>query len=701
MVGRFAGVWLAFWFVVMSAVGVSATTFTSTVPGTSITLPTDYPEAGGVAFVLIGNNGNLYYQFSNPAGAFRGFNSNGQPTAFRGNPFTINNPLTLDCGFTSCTNYFGGGLAEIHIRFTAFDGDTQPGGFDQDDISLILNGFNVGSWSGLTTEITDTSGTQSFGFATGFGNNTFNTGWFSSTNPGLLNNILTTNQTTTQVLDDDPNDNFWDFRRGNNLANNDIVTVAPGYTLEKTGDRTTFLTVNETVNYTFVVTNIGSVPIRNLSVSDDVIGAVSCDKTVILDTNPGGTADFATCNASYQITQADVDRGFVTNNASAVGTPDFGELGTLSDDWTVTGPAENPDLFIEKTTTIGSFGNAGSTVPYSFLIRNDGNVTLSNIAVNDPLLPGLVCNVPDLAPTDSFTCSGTYTVLQSDVDDFIASGANTLDNTVTVTAQTPSGAGQSETDDVSLPGPTAAPGLILTKQALTSDYDSVGDVLTYRIRLSNDGNVTYPIPTVNDPLTGGATCPAGNLAPGSFVECSASYTVDQDDIDNGIVENTASASVTVDGVTDSETAEADVSAVRTVGLSLDKVRAPASPADFNASGVGLTYEYILTNTGNVTLETPTVSDNRVAVTCSATEILPGTSITCTSAVYTTTQGNVNSGGITNTATASATEAGPTPNTVTSNTDAVTIPAVQEPEILLEKTAPVLTPAQFVAGTVVT
>jgi hypothetical protein len=108
MVGRFTGVWLAFWFVVMSAMGVSATTFTSTVPGTSITLPTDYPEAGGVAFVLIGNNGNLYYQFSNPAGAFRGFNSNGQPTAFRGNPFTINNPLTLNCGFSSCTDYFGG-----------------------------------------------------------------------------------------------------------------------------------------------------------------------------------------------------------------------------------------------------------------------------------------------------------------------------------------------------------------------------------------------------------------------------------------------------------------------------------------------------------------------------------------------------------------------------------------------------------------
>ena len=252
----------AFWAAVLLLSGAAwATPFTTTVPGTSITLPDDYPEAGGVAFVFIGNNGNLYYQFSNPQGAFRGFNSNGVPTQFRGNPFTINDPVVLDCGFSSCTDYFGGGIQEIHIRFSAFDGDTQVNGFDEDDISLILNGTNVGSWSGLTTEITDNTGTQSFGFANGFGNNTFNTGWFSSTNPGLLNNILTTNQTTTQVLDDDPNDNFWDFRRGSNLANNDIVTVAPGYTLEKTADLTDFATVGETVTYTYTVTNLSLIHI--------------------------------------------------------------------------------------------------------------------------------------------------------------------------------------------------------------------------------------------------------------------------------------------------------------------------------------------------------------------------------------------------------------------------------------------------------
>ena len=105
---------------------VGATPFTRTVPGTSpvLTLPAEYPEAGGVALVMVGVNGNSYFQFSNPAGAFRGYNSNGLPTQFRGNPFTVNDPIALNCGFSTCSTYFGGALANVYIRFTAYDGDT-------------------------------------------------------------------------------------------------------------------------------------------------------------------------------------------------------------------------------------------------------------------------------------------------------------------------------------------------------------------------------------------------------------------------------------------------------------------------------------------------------------------------------------------------------------------------------------------------
>ncbi len=657
-----------------------------------------------MAFVLEGVNGNLYYQFSDPTGAFRGFQQNGQPSRFRGNPFTINDPVELNCGFSDCSTYFGGGLARVHIRFTAYDGDTQPGGFDENDISLILNGTNVGSWSGLTTEATNTSGTTSFGFGTGFGNNTFDTGWFTTTNGALLNNILTTGQTTTQVLDDDPNDNYWDFRRGPTLTNPDIVTVAPGYTLDKTADGgvTSFSAVGDTVDYTYVVTNIGSVPIRQLSLVDDKIASVSCDKTVIQDTNPGGVADFATCTGTYTITQEDIDRGTLTNIAIAEGVPDFGTLGALRDEVTLAGPAAAPALFFEKTSSLTEFGNAGTSVPYSFFFRNDGNVTLSNVQINDPLLPGLVCNVPDLEPDDTFTCTGSYTVQQSDVDDYAADTANTLDNTATVNATPARGPPVSETSSVSLPAATVAPAMGFEKEALASNFDEAGDIISYRFTITNEGNVTFPAPpVVNDPSVGAVSCPGGPIAPNNSIICSASYTVTQDDIDLGEFENTATATITVAGVNLSETDSVTVPAVRTTGLEMVKRLAAASPTSFDAPGIGLLYEYDLTNTGNVRLLTPSVSDDKVTVSCAATEILPGQTVTCTSANYSTVQSDVNQGGVTNIATASATEAGPTANIISSDPQSLTVPSVQNPAISLVKTAPVVTAPDFQVGQTIT
>ena len=57
---------LALFAMLLGIQPVFATNFTTNVPGTSISLPADYPEAGGVAFVLVGVNGNIYYQFSDP-----------------------------------------------------------------------------------------------------------------------------------------------------------------------------------------------------------------------------------------------------------------------------------------------------------------------------------------------------------------------------------------------------------------------------------------------------------------------------------------------------------------------------------------------------------------------------------------------------------------------------------------------------------
>ena len=557
---------------------VGATPFTRTVPGTSpvLTLPAEYPEAGGVALVMVGVNGNSYFQFSNPAGAFRGYNSNGLPTQFRGNPFTVNDPIALNCGFSTCSTYFGGALANVYIRFTAYDGDTQVGGFDEDDIELRLNGFDVGNWSDVATQNTNTAGTQVFSSGTGFGNRTFDTGWFSSTNPALLSNILTTGQTVSQIYDDDPDDNYWDFRRGSSLSNNDIVTVAPGYTLVKEADKTDFTAVGELIEYTYTVTNIGSVPIGQLSIVDDKIPSsnITCDgnKIRILDTDPGGTPDFTICRGTYTVTQEDYDKGKVTNVASASGVPDFGTLGPLQETLTVNGPTQNPDISLAKTTTLFEFGAVNTTVPYTFTVKNEGDVTLTDIVVTDPLIPGLSCMFASLLPGAEDDCTGSYTVKQSDIDNFAISGTS-LSNTATVTGNPPVLENQptrpAETDTSTVDLPSATPTLTMDfdKAATPANFDSVGDVIDYVFTIKNTGTVTFPnAPVITDVQTGGAICPTGPVAPDATITCLASYTIQQSDLDNGKVDNSATATISVGALTADGADAATVPAVRTTTM---------------------------------------------------------------------------------------------------------------------------------------
>jgi uncharacterized repeat protein (TIGR01451 family) len=105
-----------------------------------------------------------------------------------------------------------------------------------------------------------------------------------------------------------------------------------------------------------------------------------------------------------------------------------------------------------------------------------------------------------------------------------------------------------------------APGLAIEKTANQSTYDAVGDVLTYTILVTNTGNVNLTGLTVTDTLDPTVDCAGVTaLAPGQDVSCSASYTVDQDDLENGSVTNTATAdSDQTDSVSDSATVKADV-----------------------------------------------------------------------------------------------------------------------------------------------
>ena len=134
----------------------------------------------------------------------------------------------------------------------------------------------------------------------------------------------------------------------------------------------------------------------------------------------GGLAptDSLTCTATYVVTQADLDAGFVTNTASATD----GNVTSPTDDATVNG-TQNPEMTLVKTPIETSYTAIGDTISYDYTVENTGNVLIANLAVTDNLISSITCSVSavgngdaNLDPGEIVVCKGTYTVTQADID---------------------------------------------------------------------------------------------------------------------------------------------------------------------------------------------------------------------------------------------------------------------------------------------
>lgn len=312
--------------------------------------------------------------------------------------------------------------------------------------------------------------------------------------------------------------------------------------------------VGQTVNYSFLVTNTGNVPLTNVTVNE---GAFTGTGAMSAVTCPAGAASMAvgaqiTCTASYVVTQADFDAGSLTNSATATGTPTAGSPPTSSPSQ-VTIPSDGlePAISLVKSASPTTVTAAGETVEYSFRVRNDGNVTLRDIAVAEHDFSGhgelsaIACptGTSRLAPQASVTCTASYVVTQDDVD------AGAVTNTATAAGTPPVGAAVISELSTAEVGATASAALTLNKSVSPTWITRAGENVTYSFVVKNTGNVTMSNVAVNETDFSGtgaapvASCPtaATSLAPGDSVTCTATYTATQADVDARTITNTAIA----------------------------------------------------------------------------------------------------------------------------------------------------------------
>jgi uncharacterized repeat protein (TIGR01451 family) len=211
--------------------------------------------------------------------------------------------------------------------------------------------------------------------------------------------------------------------------------------------------------------------------------------------------------------------------------------------------------------------------------------------------------------------------------------------------------------------------IAVVKSASVTSFSAAGTSVTYYYEVTNTGTTTLSEVGVTDPMVGlsAIVCPDSTLAAGASEQCSATYTTTAGDVTSGWIHNTGTASGTPPSgppVTGTSSLTIPYVAPATVVTSAPSAAAPAisltktpGSSTYDAVGQVVTYTYVITNTGNVSLASAqyTVTDNLlnggVAFDCGAPQVLAvGATITCTN-TYTITAKDLSNGSVTNLATA--------------------------------------------------
>ncbi|MGJ8610128.1 MAG: beta strand repeat-containing protein, partial [Octadecabacter sp.] len=410
---------------------------------------------------------------------------------------------------------------------------------------------------------------------------------------------------------------------------------------------------------------------------------------------------------SYMVTQDDVDAGEIINIADATGTDPFGTVVEIQATETISGPDQEPALNVVKTASIGGT-TVGSAITYTLTVENTGNVSLTPPVIVDTMarnngravsldapfayLSGDADNDNLIDVTETWAYTAAYTLGQADLN------AGGLTNSVLATSQSPDGTTASDTSDNgndsdgnATDDPTVVPIIpgpaINTVKTIVSGIPALDEVITYEIVATNVGNVTLIAPTITDTITrldGGAvtgettgpTLTSGNadgIDPGEMWVWSLTYKITQDDVDAGGFTNTATAGGTDptgvivtdqsdngndgDGNTTDDVTRLDIIPVPGVTT----IKELISVGD--SAGEQVVYLITVTNIGETTLNDITITDTmtnndglvlspvNVAVASGDPALVPVDTFVTYDVTYTLTQDDIDSGGVSNTATA--------------------------------------------------
>jgi uncharacterized repeat protein (TIGR01451 family) len=212
------------------------------------------------------------------------------------------------------------------------------------------------------------------------------------------------------------------------------------------------------------------------------------------DLEPG---ESITCSAEHAVTQADLDRGQITNVATATGVSPGGQTETGVSGSVVTPVDQRLELSLAKTGLDEQFSAVGETLSYEIVTTNTGNVTVSDVTVEDPIASFDSCTpaMPaTLAPGAEMRCVATHVVTEADM------AAGKVDNTATASGKGPATC-ENGGEDLTCPTP------------IVESVNVLSNTVTVNRATPPTTAPTTAVPTTATPTTAPSTTATPTTAP--------------------------------------------------------------------------------------------------------------------------------------------------------------------------------------------
>ena len=233
------------------------------------------------------------------------------------------------------------------------------------------------------------------------------------------------------------------------------VSQSPSLNIVKEAIRSSTVdAAGEVINYTITVENTGNQTLTGVTVTDpfadDPPGIVRGLDSTGDDDNQFEVGETWTFTAQHTVTQDEIDAGGncdtddpadeLFDSLCNTATADSDQTEEDTDD-AVVPVSQSPSLTLTKSANPTTYSAAGQVITYTYGLTNSGNVTLTGpFVITDDKIGTVTCGTSSstLAPAASFagTCTGTYTILASDVK---ATNDGSVTNHATATAQDPDG----------------------------------------------------------------------------------------------------------------------------------------------------------------------------------------------------------------------------------------------------------------------